>query len=115
MTKTYRYDSRRDAQKAWPVGKGAWFDGHSEGNLWIVVKSETFNDVSDSMWGVEVTFRPSTTEEFRPARLRWLQGERSKALSTCEFGNPNPGQLQLDSRSELKAIDADIATLEAEA
>lgn len=113
MTKTYRYDSRRDAQKAWPVGKGAWFDGHAEGNLWIVSKSETFNDPSNSMWAVEATFRPATADEFRPARIAWLQKQRSSAASVCEFGNPNPGQLQIDSRAEVKVIDAEIAALEA--
>jgi hypothetical protein len=113
MTKTYRFDSRRDAQKAWPVGKGAWFDGHESANLWIVIKSEIFNDLSNSMWGNEVTFRAATPDEFRAARLRWLHTQRARAASCCEFGNPNPGQLQIDSRAEVKAIDAEIATLEA--
>jgi hypothetical protein len=114
MTKTYRFDSQTDARKAWPAGKGAWFDGHADGNLWIVTGTDVSFDAGNSRWTVEVTFRSATAQEFIAARLRWLDKERLAALTNCRYGMVDAGRLERECRAKVVEIMVDAGRLERE-
>ena len=115
---TYRYDSRREAQKAWPEGNGAWFAGHGPENLWIVVGTLVGEDASNSVWIAEVTFRPATHSEYRDMKLQWLKKQRRSETDMLSAGDFDPepdtpaAQVRQDAREAIKLIDAEIAELE---
>lgn len=113
MEKTYGYDSKRDAQKRWTVGKRTWI-GDDRTQLWIVTAVQIGYNAGNSTWDATVTFRPATRSEFVAGRIAYLQGEQSKNLSVCSYSNPDPGTLELGARARVAEIRAEIAALEAE-